>query len=339
MTTLANVRVNFVADTTQVEKSVSRVSAGMKAAGAAAAGLASSVALGAVVNQAVNAGSAIYDMSQRSGLSAEFLSSMKMAAEQAGGSLSDVTSAFKRLNKAAETAATGKGSPFFKELGIDAQAFVKLSADQKMIQIAEALSKVEDNGRRAFLIQKLMGEGGLRLTEIWKGGAAGMAEIAKQAAASNQVITTAQAANADELGDKLDTLRAKWEGFKTQLGLNLAEPLIRELDQIMRLADHVAGAVNGLFTALNVAGNVAGHFGAVMRASLTGGFSGGMQAFAAGNAPGDVFSDLFRDPTKDGERAAALEEQRKTNELLKQNNRLTGEMAGVWRFGVPAVAQ
>lgn len=342
MTTLANVRVNFLADTSQAERAMGRFSQATHAAASAAVGLAGSVALGAVVNKAVAAGSAIHDMSQRSGLSAEFLSSMKMAAEQAGSSLSSVVAAFRRLNKAAEQAGTSKTiAGYFAELKINAAEFVKLAPDEKMRAIAEALSKVEDAGRRGFLIEKLMGGAGLQLQEIFKGGAAAMDDIRASAEKANQVISGDQAAAADELGDKLDTLKASWEGFQTQLGLRLAPTLIAELNQVMKLIDHLAGAINGIFTVLNTAGNVIGNMVATVPAFLNGGMAGAMAVMGKGYGTGDeIMRDLLRDPTKDTERAAAaLEEQRKTNELLTANNRLTGEMAGTFRFGVPAVAQ
>ncbi len=340
MTTLANVRVNFIGDSSSVDRSLSRMSTGMAAAAGAAASLAGSVALGAVVNRAVEAGSAIYDMSKRSGLSAEFLSSMKMAAEQAGSSLESVVSAFRRLNKSAEMATTSKSmAAYFAELNINVAEFVKLNPDEKMRAVAEALSKVEDSGRRGFLLEKLMGGAGLQLREIFEGGAKAMDDIRTAAEKANQVISTDQAAAADELGDKLDELKKRWEGVQTQVGLGLAGPLLRELDQLSKLADHLSGLVDGIFSTLNGAGNVLGNMaawaGAMARGDLAG--AAAIQGAGYGSAK-EMLSDLFRDPTKDAERAqAALEEQRKTNELLKKQNDLTGQMAGDFSFR-PAVA-
>lgn len=340
MTTLANVRVNFIGDSSSVDRSLSRMSTGMAAAAGAAASLAGSVALGAVVNRAVEAGSAIYDMSKRSGLSAEFLSSMKMAAEQAGSSLESVVSAFRRLNKSAEMATTSKSmAAYFAELNINVAEFVKLNPDEKMRAVAEALSKVEDSGRRGFLLEKLMGGAGLQLREIFEGGAKAMDDIRTAAEKANQVISGDQAAAADELGDKLDTLKARWEGVQTQIGLGLAPTLVRELDQVGKLADHLAGVVNAVFTGLNVAGNVLGNFAAFSDRVLRGDLAGAMAVTGSGyGSASEVLSDLFRDPTKDAERAQmVLEEQRKTNELLKKQNELTGQMAGDFSYR-PAVA-
>jgi TP901 family phage tail tape measure protein len=328
MTTLANLRVNFTANTADFDKGASRMQSGLGKVASGLAALGGGAALGQIMSNAIEAGSAIHDLGQRSNLTAEMLSGVKMGVEQAGSSLEVFNKAAIRLNKSTDAAMGGskKMASAFAELGISVEAFSKLSADDKIRTFAEALSKVNDEGQQQAIVQRVMGQQGVQLMEIWRGGAKGLDDLAAASSRANQSMTTEQANAADAAGDAIDTLKKSWAGLQMQLGLGLAPKVTQQMESMTRGLLVIADTVSKVFSVINGTGNFIGGFLAASGAAVSGNLAGARAIWGQGAFGGEMAA---------GPSGAApvVSEQKRTNQLLAEQTRLNKEMIGAIKQG------
>jgi hypothetical protein len=151
-------------------------------------------------------GSAVHDMSGRTGLAADNLSELKYAAEQTGASLGDVEKAIK----------------FMQKQGIDAGQFDA---------IAEAVSNIADDTERAQVAMKLFGRTGTMILPMLRD----LPALRERARALGATLTPDQAAKADELGDSFGDLKTALLGVTLKLGAALA-PVLTVVTQMLTIA-------------------------------------------------------------------------------------------------------
>lgn len=173
-------------------------------AGASAAVL---VPMAQAVKHFVDSGSALFDMSQRTRLSATTLAELGYAADQTGSSLNDVEKAIR----------------FAKSKGYGTD-FVKL---------AESVAAIEDpvkRGEKAMeLFGKRTGHALLPMIENLK-------ELRQRAKDIGIAPTDKEVALADELGDKFGDLKASVMATVFAVGSALAPDLIEILESVIQIA-------------------------------------------------------------------------------------------------------
>lgn len=144
-----------------------------------------------------SAGSELYDLSKRTGLSVESLSELKFAAEQSGVSLSTVERAARELQKK----------------GIDPKKFDEIAASIAAIpdETARAQAAMEAFGTRSGTALLPM------LDELPK--------LRQQARDLGLTLSTEDADAADRLGDAFDATKAQMTALAVQIGAAIAGPL------------------------------------------------------------------------------------------------------------------
>jgi hypothetical protein len=157
-------------------------------------GTAVTAALGASVAHFVSAGSALNDMSERTGMAAGTLAALKFAAEQGGASIEDLEVAIKKSQKA--------GKDFFV--------------------IADAIAATTDPALRTKMAMDAWGKSGTKLLPIVNTLRAKMAEARE----GGLIPTEAAVKSADDLGDLIDKLKAMISTTVFEVGAALAEPLM-----------------------------------------------------------------------------------------------------------------
>jgi len=200
-------------------------SAGAKLLGAGAAGFTG----GAVaVKQFADMGSALNDMSVRTGVSVEELSGLKYAAEQNGSSLEALEGGLKKYSKTAVAATQGNKEALdaFRTLGISIAELNGMSAEDQLELIGNQLNKLPEGARRSAAAMGIFGKSGSDLIPVLTDLRANM-DRAKELGLG---WTTEEAANADALGDRLDDLKSVALRTVQVIGSALA-PTVMELSE------------------------------------------------------------------------------------------------------------
>ncbi len=254
---------------------------------------------GMAVQEAVDLGSRMSDLSKRLGTSTEFLSRLSYASQQVGIDFESAARGVGLLGKNASEAArgTGKAQTAFKALGLDARQFAQLSIEDQFLTVSEALSRVQNAGDRAALAMQLFGRGGIELLQITNDGAAGLGALFEQADKVGATMSGETAASLDAAGDAMGNLA-------TAAG-NLGAAFVGSLAPGLTAIANVATAV--LKPALDVLRSVFSAFFGFASAGfkslaqvLTGDLKGAFETIVNGaGEAGKSLADDLRRPVED----------------------------------------
>ncbi|HOA84008.1 MAG TPA: phage tail tape measure protein [Thermodesulfovibrio thiophilus] len=257
---LATLLVKIQTDTSEMEgglqkaqKSLNKFSNVMLGAGGAITG-----SLVAIVKGSIDAGSAMSDMSVRTGVAVEDLSRMSYVAEQIGASSQNLEMALKNLSiRMDDNAQKGEdANDAFTRLGIsvlDTDGKMK-SVTQIMLELADKFANIEDAATRTGLAADLFGaRAGTQLMEMLALGSEGMTEYMNKADKLGITMSTTQAQAADKLGDSLADIQASMAGLARSIAEALIpaiQPLVDHLIAIIQKFNEWRDAHPGLFDAI-----------------------------------------------------------------------------------------
>jgi len=162
--------------------------------------------LAALVGKTIEAGDALNDMSQRTGVSVEALAKFKKAAATSGTDIDAVASRLVKLSKGLFNIG-GKGDkvgPALERLGIsakDAAGNLK-TADQITLEVANAFKAMPDGVEKTATALDLFGKAGANMIPMLNEGGTAIEALSVK-------MTGAFAKKADEYNDKLATLGGK----------------------------------------------------------------------------------------------------------------------------------
>lgn len=185
--------------------------------------------LGGVAAVATEAGARLNELSERTGVTVERLSALEYVADVSNASLTDLTLGLKFLSKSivglSEDGTDTSG--LFAQLGVNVRG-----ADGNLrnvydvfLDVADALSKVNDPALRLSYTLALFGRGGISLAGIMKLGREEILKLSQAAADAGLVISSDAAAAADDFDDRVKTLSRS----ATALARTLGEELIPRL--------------------------------------------------------------------------------------------------------------
>lgn len=219
-----------------VGQSMQRVGAPLIAAGAAITGTLQGIALAAIKGQ-----EAFADMSIKTGASAEFLSEFGYAASLADVEIGSVSDALVKMSLAQQKLREGTTATVdaFAALGITAKDLDGISVDERFTLIAEALSKVADQGKKVTIAREIFGRGGVDILPAISGGAAGISAGRAEAVRIGASVTAAAAAKADEAGDMFARLSAAIQGLMNTIGNVLVDGIIQATTVLTNLIARV----------------------------------------------------------------------------------------------------
>lgn len=212
---------------------------GLKIAGIGAVALTAALGMARVFD---TMGSALHDMSDRTGMSTEALSELGYAADQSGSSIEDLEIGIRKMQKTITSAGHGSKSAVeaLDALGLKAEDLAKLNPEQQFTAIAEGMSRIEDPTKRAAAAMAVLGKSGTKLLPMMLDGAKGLAEARAQAAALGLTVTTTEAALADRLGDTLGDLWKQLRQIAFVIGSALAPSLISIIEYVKPI---IAGTI------------------------------------------------------------------------------------------------
>lgn len=251
MATLSTVSVDFVANTakytqglTAMQKQTKAWSAGIKKDTQAAtdafdgvskaltrfATQAISIAaiqkIGAAFMQAAKEVSMLADEAEKVGASAEQFAKLDLAAKKNGASISDVKVAYKELQKSTNEALAGNKETVqsFKDLGVSYNYIAGLSPDKKFLAVADALSQVADENKRAEIGVRLLGKSYTELAPLIAKGAFGI-NVAGAGALSEKDVQT------------IDKVTKAFEGLAKSVDNEFKKAIVDLAPALMAIAD------------------------------------------------------------------------------------------------------
>jgi len=200
--------------------------------GLTAAGAATTAPFIAAARVFADTGSALNDLSGRTGLSIEALSSLSFAAKQTGASTEDLEGGLRKMQALITKAGQGSKEAAEKlaRLGLSAVDLVNASPEAALKLIADRLSAVVNPSARAATAIALFGKSGTKLLPLMAEGARGIEAFQKQAEDAGIVMSTSAAQSADALGDAYDKLNAAAKASAVAIGGQLAPELTGTLN-------------------------------------------------------------------------------------------------------------
>ena len=199
-------------------------------------------ALGTMLKKTADAGDAIHDLSERTGIAAGILSSYKLAADQSGTSLEGLAIGFRGLSSRmmdAKSDLTGSKRAF-DALGVTVTTTsgTLRPLNDVMLDVADKFAGMKDGAEKAALAQDLFGRSGMELIPMLNLGGKGLEESARQAERLGIVFTDKTANAADALNDSITTLKAAFAGIGQQIATGLM-PMVTDFAE--KVTDVVAG--------------------------------------------------------------------------------------------------
>lgn len=233
MATIGTLAVNIVATTDKfisgLNNASGRLGKFVKSVGVVQGALAGLAATGfaAVIKGAIDAGGALFDLSQKLNTSTEALGALHFAANQLGGSAGAVNTAIsflqKTLGKAAEGSDAAQAS--FSRLGIDFRQLIDLSGDQQFLAVVDALNKIPNAAGRASAGAAVLGKQSKELAAAIAAGTDEIIKFGDAAARNGAILTTEQAAALDETSDSIAAFSQQWQTM-TQAFVSFFSPII-----------------------------------------------------------------------------------------------------------------
>jgi hypothetical protein len=222
-----------------------------------------------VFNASVN----IERMSQRTGLSAGFLSTFGKAAEKSRVSTEQVNLSLGRLATNItkfQQGGTGAAAAF-KALNITQADFKNLTPDEKIRLVTERLGAMHAGLQKAEIAQSLMGRGGQALIPILDALAGeGFDKVTEAAKRSGQYLSDEMAASAANAAIAMAQLEGVGKGIATQFEAGLlpaitdvADALTHDIEEggtssFQKLGEYVGVVVKGIVLAWTIGANTIG---------------------------------------------------------------------------------
>jgi len=197
---------------------------------AAAAAVAVTVAIAAMVKSAAEFGDALDKASKRTGFTVESLGGLKFAAEQSGTSFDKLIDGLKDFTKNSGEASRSSGPvrDAFNEIGVSVADIDSLSPEDLFNKVADGLADIEGEGARTATGMRILGESFFQLAPLLNDGSEGIKKYREELEGLNAVMTTEQAQIAAEMNDNIGRLKKSLEGF-TFVALEGLGPVISDI--------------------------------------------------------------------------------------------------------------
>lgn len=190
-----------------------------------------------MANSFADAGARLEQLSAKTGISVEALSSLEFAARATGLTLEQIADAAKGTTQFLQAAAAGSDDTrqALRSLGITLQQLNSANPEERFRLLADRIARIPDPTRRAALAMRVFGEAGLQLLPLLNQGADGIARLEDRARELGLVMSGTDARAATELRTAIQTL---WQ-LVARLGQVIGAAVTPTLMEFL-------GVINGL---------------------------------------------------------------------------------------------
>ena len=180
----------------------------------------------------------IGDISQRTGIGVEALSSLGFAAEQSGTDLNALVTGVRNMQKnlVSATKVGSEAAVSLDKLGLSAAELLDRSPEEQFKAIADSIAKIENPAKRTSTALALFGRRGQELLPLLTQGAGGISQLQDKAAQLGNVLDKEAVAKAQRLDDSLKALFATVRSGRRALGEVFAESVADTAEKMTVLA-------------------------------------------------------------------------------------------------------
>jgi len=216
---------------------------------------------------AMEAGGALIDLSEQTGLAVDKLMVLKTAFSQAGMGADEVQPFINKMQKAIEAAATsgGPAADAFNKLGLSASYLSSLNADEQLKMIGEAMNAIPNRTQRSAAAMEIFGRSGGRMLALF--GAGGL-EQAGEAVGRQAQLMKQNAGIFDKVTDILGTASTKLQGLYVGVASNVAPMLVKVVEAFNKIDLSGVGQQIGAVIAIMLEAFAEGKLGKLVFESL-----------------------------------------------------------------------
>lgn len=198
------------------------------------------------------------------GTTVEELTELQFAAGLSGVDADRLKDGLKDLQKTSVEAARGSKElrRDYRRLNINVSKFVKLPLADKLQQVADGLTRIENPAERAQVKMRVLGESGVYMGNLLDNGSKAIKDMRKEARDLGLVMSTETAVAAEKMNDAVDKATFVFKGLKGPISKELipvfteaadeATKFIRSLDrnEIKRIGKTIAVNLKDSFSLL-----------------------------------------------------------------------------------------
>jgi len=184
----------------KVDKATKKMGQSFKTAakGAAVAGAAiaaMSVAVGALTKAVLGNSQELDLWSRRLNVGVKEFSKLSGVGAMFGATVDDVGDAIKDLNERIADAASGNKTyeEAFTRMGLASKDLINLPVEEQFLRVAEAISKMTNQGKKNFVVADLMADAGFRLLPMLEQGRNGIEKLSSEVESLGGAMTESQA--------------------------------------------------------------------------------------------------------------------------------------------------
>lgn len=188
-------------------------------------------------------------LSRQIGVSTEFLTGFRYAAELGGVKVESLRIGFKLFSDQVDRAGRSEAAALdiFNRLNIAVtdQSGALKTTESLVLEVADSFSRMEDGATKASIAGKLFSETGLQLIPLLNSGSKGIAEMRAEAEELGIVLKTQDGVAAEQFNDNITRLQRSLSGMIQTIGVELL-PALNAAADWMVAASKESGAFQGI---------------------------------------------------------------------------------------------
>lgn len=178
-------------------------------------------------------------MAARIGTTTKALTGLQYAAKKALGT-DDIEAFGDALSDMQEkigdvTLEEGGAKDVLEMLGLDAQAMASQDAERNFLQIADAISNMQNQAEKLHVADTLFGGEGQKMLPLLDKGAEGIKEMQKEAEKMGLTFTEAEAGPILKAQEAIGMLQSQFQGLANQMVIQVAPILTALIDEFTKL--------------------------------------------------------------------------------------------------------
>lgn len=203
MASIGDLVVNLTADSTKMNSALASAEKGLMAFGTAVA-----AAAGLAVTRFLQVGSALDDMSQRTGVSVEALSGLGYVAKLSDTNLESLQGSLIKMSKVLAEAQSGSqsASEALDAIGVSASQLQTMAPEQQFAAIADGIARIQDPSRKTKAAMDVFGKSAAEIIPLLNQGSAGIEAMMTEAEQLGLIMDSKTAEASAKTADAIDRL-------------------------------------------------------------------------------------------------------------------------------------